>query len=247
MIAIAVAAALEVHTRAINYGLLAGGAAIGGFFSGRASPHRSFLEPAIAGVLVVGSLVLFLWQTSVGTMLLPREQVLRAAPVIGGIVFAGGLGGAIFGELSAPDMVSHSRLRWMGMTWLITAGALLAALIVTHVLLVDSALRAGGAFKLWQSGELITADQLGRAILLAMAAAAAIGGFVTQAAAPDRMLLSVAAAVLVGYAAALAALSYYVGPIDRVALQGIATLAGGGGVLAFVGAFFGWILDRLTE
>jgi hypothetical protein len=150
--ALVAAGVLELHERTHAYALVAAGAAVGGLFAGRASPHRSYLEPALAGALVVGSLIAFMSRTSLGPWLYTfgKETMWREAAIVGAIALGGGLVGAVIGELSAPREPSGNPLRWSGMTLLITAGALLASLIVSNVLMIDRALKEGGFVEMVQ-------------------------------------------------------------------------------------------------
>src|SRR5512134_3965137 len=52
-----------------GYAAFGGGALVGGFFAGRASPHYSAAESGLAGLLLVGSVVLFVLATPLGRLL----------------------------------------------------------------------------------------------------------------------------------------------------------------------------------
>jgi hypothetical protein len=168
----------------------------------------------------------------------------REAGFLAGIGFVGGLGGAIIGEITAPQPPATGALRWMGLTVLITAGALMASLVVSHVLMVDRALRAGGVVGVAQ----LTEDDMVRALVVALAAGAFVGGLVTQAAAPCRHLFAIGIAVLLAYAGMRYAVidrSAPQGGLDHQTLVGIAVIAGGGGALAMIGAVVGWGVKRM--
>jgi hypothetical protein len=175
-----------------------------------------------------------------------EDALWREAGIMAGVALGGGLVGAVIGEISAPREPSGSALRWMGMTVLITAGALMASLIVSNVLLVDRALREGGALDILQGKPLVENDELSRAFLVGLAAGALLGGLVTQAAAPRRMLLVIGFAVAVSYAAMMLAVLDPRVPHESNIYLGIASIAVGGGVLAMIGGLVGRIVSRLA-
>jgi MFS family permease len=254
--ALVITVAAEIRDRTIGYGLVAAGAAIGGLFAGRASPHRSLLEPAIAAALVIGSLVAFLSQTLLGQFVDvlihavttetadDRSDMWRHIGVIAGVAAAGGLIGGAIGELTASGTPSSGALRWMGMALLITAGALLASSLVSHVLLVDRALRDGGMARVWEGRTLVSDDALVRSTMIALAAGAFLGGLVTQAAAPVRRLAAIGAAVLLGYAALLFAVIDPRQGVDQSTALGVVVIAVGGALIAVIGAIVGRLIGR---
>jgi MFS family permease len=254
--ALVITVAAEIRDRTIGYGLVAAGAAIGGLFAGRASPHRSLLEPAIAAALVIGSLVAFLSQTLLGQFVDvlihavttetadDRSDMWRHIGVIAGVAAAGGLIGGAIGELTASGTPSPGALRWMGMALLITAGALLASSLVSHVLLVDRALRDGGMARVWEGRTLVSDDALVRSTMIALAAGAFLGGLVTQAAAPVRRLAAIGAAVLLGYGALLFAVIDPRQGVDQSTALGVVVIAVGGALIAVIGAIVGRLIGR---
>lgn len=257
--ALVITVAAEIRDRRVGYGLIAGGAAIGGLFAGRASPHRSLLEPALAAALVIGSLVAFLSQTLLGQLVDvlihavttetadDRSDMWRHIGVIAGVAAAGGLVGGAIGEITAPGTPSSGALRWLGMALLITAGALLASSLVSHVLLVDRALRDGGMARVWEGRSLVSDDALVRSTLIALAAGAFLGGLVTQAAAPRRLFLAIGFAVAAAYAAMmLAAIDPRV-PHETKIYEGVAVIAAAGAILAIAGAVVGRIVSRVAH
>jgi MFS family permease len=254
--ALVITVAAEIRDRYVGYGLVAAGAAIGGLFAGRASPHRSLLEPAIAAALVIGSLVAFLSQTLLGQFVDvlihavttetadDRSDMWRHIGVIAGVAAAGGLIGGAIGELTASGTPSPGALRWMGMALLITAGALLASSLVSHVLLVDRALRDGGMARVWEGRSLVSDDALVRSTMIALAAGAFLGGLVTQAAAPVRRLAAIGAAVLLGYGALLFAVIDPRQGVDQSTALGVVVIAVGGALIAVIGAIVGRLIGR---
>lgn len=223
------------------------GAAVGGFFAGRASPHRSLLEPGLAGLLVVGSIVALIAGTAIGPVVyaFASESVWRTSILLGGSALAGGLAGAAVGEMSSPGAPSSSTLRWTGVTVLVTAGVLFASLVVANAVLVDRALRDDELLvKLWQQSPVFEREDVLRAIYLALAAGAAGGALVTQLAAPSRQLLATCAGVTIAYAAMFYSILWLTDSLDQEATIGIAVISAAAGVLALVSGAVGWLLVR---
>lgn len=241
-----VAGVLELHSRTAGYVAFTVGATVGGLFAGRASPHRGILEPAVAGALVIGATYLFLSQTIVGGFVIAfeREQVTREALILGGLAFGGGFAGAVVGELSRSGPPSASALRWAGVTMLATAGALLVAMIVTNAVMIDQALKESGAMARLLQGTLVDTDTVARAMVIALAAAALLGGLITQMAAPVRLIATIGLSVVIVYAALLAAAVHLAGGFDSDSAFGIAVIAVAGGVVAVIAAVIGWLLVR---
>jgi hypothetical protein len=240
--------AADMDPRVAGYLACGGGGALGGLFAGRASNHFSVLEPALAGAMVIASIFALIRYTAIGPLAFAfaEEAIIRESLVLGGLAFGGGLVGAVVGEITAPGAPSRHPLRWLGMSVFLTAGALLFTTVLTHALLADRTLRDPMLFsKLWNESPVITQDQLVAAALISLAGAALLGGFITQMAAPCRMLLASAAGAFVAIAGALFGL-FALGRVpygDAV----IAALAMGAGafVLSFVGALIGWVPRRL--
>jgi len=229
------------------------GAALGGVLAGRASPHKSYLEPALAATLVVASLMAFVYATPMGRLGVEMARseanvdIWRHAAIAGGLGFGGGFFGAIVGEATQPRSPGLLPLRWLLLAIFISAGALFAATTFAVVLLANDAARAALG-QMWTGGidpskPLVTED---RVILLAAAAAATaslLGGVVTQLGAPRRMLLPAAggtflvmSGALLGVAAAGRRLGQFVG--TALAFGALA------GAVAMVGAFVVYLLAR---
>jgi hypothetical protein len=240
VIALAIAVAARVTDPRAGYAVIAGGALVGGIFAGRASPHRAIVEAAIAGALLVGSLVAFAKLTPIGQLALAfgGDEVTTTMITAAIFAFGGGLVGALLGELSRVAEPSDSAMRWMFLAWLITAGALLIATIVSSVLVVDRAVAEQGLLQAWRDGLVVSDRDVGIAGLIALGVAAGVGGLVSQLAAPRRLAIAIGLAVAVGYAILLAlAARGSGGTTDTGQLAiGIAVIAAGGGVIATIGA-----------
>jgi hypothetical protein len=240
VVAIAVAVAARITDPRAGYAVIAGGALVGGVFAGRASPHRAIVEAALAGALLVGSLLLFAKATPIGRLALAfgGDEVTTTMITSAVFAFGGGLIGSVLGELSRAVEPSDSATRWMFLAWLITAGALLLATIVSSVLVVDRAVAEQGLYQAWREGLVVDDRDVAIAGVIALGVAAAVGGMVTQLAAPRRLAIAIGLAVAVGYAImlGLAARGGSGDASPRDLAIGIGVLSAGGGVVAAIGA-----------
>lgn len=246
-------AAMGAREPSAGYAAFFVGAALGGFLSGRASPHRSYLEPALAAALVIASLMAFVYATPMGRLgvAMARSEVnvdvWRHAAIAGGVGFAGGFFGAIIGEATQPKAPGLLPLRWLLLAVFISAGALFAASTAAVILLANDAARAALG-QMWTGGidpgkPLVTEDRVVLVAAAAAASAAILGGVVTQVGAPRRMLLPAAGGTFLVMTAALCAvaaaghrLKQYVG--TAVSFGALA------GAVAMVGAFVVYLLAR---
>lgn len=246
-------AAVGAREPGAGYAAFFVGAALGGFLSGRASPHRSYLEPALAATLVVGSLMAFIYATPMGRLgvAMARSEVnvdvWRHAAIAGGLGFGGGFFGAILGEATQPKAPGLLPLRWFVLAIFIAAGALFAATTAAVILLANDAARAALG-QMWTGGvdpskPLVTED---RVVLVAAAAAATaslLGGIITQLGAPRRMLLPAAGGTFVVMSGALLAVAAAAHRLKQ--LIGTALAFGAlAGAVAMVGAFAVYLLAR---
>jgi hypothetical protein len=166
------------------------GAAFGGFIAGRSSPHKAILEPAIAGVLVLVSFlgIFSLVPGSRAIWRLADDAAILNLILVGAIFGAGGLVGGVLGEKTAPEGVaSRSRVRWMGVAALITTGVFAVLMMLMMILIVRKAADGGAV-----------GENMGVGLMLLMLALTAfLGGAITQAIAPERMLVPCGAGFLV--------------------------------------------------
>lgn len=219
------------------------GAFVGGFFAGRASPHKSVAEPAIGGALMVLSIVAFFAATPLGQVLYDtaRDAALREALILGGIALAGGLAGAVVGEKSSAGGPRSGGLRWLGLSTLITTGAMFAALTATAALLIHQA--ASDAAQ----PSLDSASGTTTAFVVALAIASFLGGMVTQMAAPARVLLASGGGAFVAIGAVgLLGIATAGGDAkgSGEAGVGIAIVAAAAFLIGLIGAAIGWMAVR---
>jgi len=238
-------AAVGARDPGAGYAAFFVGAALGGVLSGRASPHKSYLEPALAAALVVASLMLFVYATPMGRlgMAMARSEanvdVWRYAAIAGGLGFAGGFFGAVVGEATQPKAPGMLTVRWLLLAIFISAGALFASVTAAVIALANDAAKAALA-QMWTGGidpskPLVTEDRVVVLGAAAAATAAILGGVVTQLGAPRRILLPafggtflVMSAALLGLAAAGKRLSQFVGTaLAFGALAGAVAMVGG--------------------
>lgn len=187
----------EIGRAAGIAGILAfgAGAALGGFFAGRASPHRSYIEPAIAAGLVVAAIVAMIYSTPMGSLAvgLVRSRVEMMISVLAATGLLAGLIGAVLGELADFATARVGVVRQAGVGFLLTAGALFSAGLFAAILLINDAAEAAlrNYFAWQQSGgetPLIEVP-VGRLVafaILAITAASALGGAINQMAARSR-------------------------------------------------------------
>jgi hypothetical protein len=229
------------------------GAALGGLLAGRASPHRSYLEPALAASLVVFSIVAFVHQTPMGKYGIALAEshagvsVTRHAWIAGGVGFAGGLIGAIVGELTQPRSAKHLLLRWFLLGLLISAGALFVASTAAGIVLANEAAEKAVA-QLWTGGidpsrPLLSVERLALAAAATLAASAVLTGLVTQLGAPRQVILpAIACAFLVIGGAAFGAATA-AGRANDLYLQ-VLMVGAAAAALALVGAFIAFVAGK---
>ena len=225
------------------------GGLVGGFFAGRASTHYSALEPAIAGALIVGSVYLLLTRTAIGPIAFAfaEQRIEREGLILGALLSAGGLVGALVGEATVRGPRSLSPVRWFGLGVLITYGAALAATILTNILLIDQALRDPALVRrILDGGELISANEVSSAFLAALAGTGFVGGLVTQMAAGRRMLLVSTSAVFAALTGGMLAVLGLADAIDADTIAGSLFLGGCATMLGLIGAVISWLYSRIV-
>lgn len=208
------------------------GGAFGGFFAGRASEGKTILEPAVGGGLVVVSVILIVQAIpGVRTLmsLADTEKVVLHAIGIGVAIGGGGLVGATLGEKSAPDPRPVDRIRWMGVSTLITLGVFFFIFMIMGVLMLRHAAEGGK----------LSDDDGGVIALVALAGAAFFGGFITQAIAPERMNWACGAGFFITMLA-MVGLASAQGGAAGDAIGGFIIVGGIGTCVGALGALVGW-------
>jgi hypothetical protein len=226
------------------------GAALGGFLAGRASPHRSYIEPVLAALLVVGSVVAFVYVTPLGRVMVEqnRDRIVRVALQLGGIGAVGGLLGAVVGEAAQTRAHGVGAFGWLIRSIVISAGALFAVGTAVALTILNEAAQAA-AVQMWTGGgngqPLVDEDRIALAAAVAGGVSTFLGGLVTQLGAPRRALLSAAIGAALVVAGALLAIGWAAGRTGELA--GPAALFGAaGGVVALVGALLSYLVGRAT-
>ena len=200
------------------------GALVGGVFAGRASRHKAVVEPALAALLVVGTMIAiftvglgrsFSWASDEGLLPVPLQLGLLAG--------LGGLVGGLIGRRSRTTGRIDSPMRWWGIAILINLGA-------TFMLVSFAAVSAA------QSGE----PHLG-AMFLGLGGAWMLSGFVAQSIMPRKMIW-VAGAGSIGIILLGAAFSLSQGNLQVGATIGAGLLWGIGTLVGALGAQIGWKL-----
>jgi hypothetical protein len=228
------------------------GAGLGGFLAGRASPHRSYIEPVLAALLVVGSVVAFVYSTPFGRLFVVshRDEVVRTALQLGGVGSLGGLLGALVGEATQPAAQGERPIGWMIQAIFIAAGALFAAVTAAGLTLLNEAAQAA-LFRAWTAGQvgasqpLVSDERAAVVAAVAGGAASLVAGFITQLGAPRRALFPAVAGSALAIAGALFALGAAASRAGD--MIGPAALFGGiAAVVAFVGALVAFLIGRAT-
>ncbi len=171
---------ISSSSKILGYIFLFVGAAIGGFFAGRASPGHTMVEPGFGALLLFVSLFALMALVPFVRELMSSadESGMAMAALSGLVVGAGGFAGGFIGEKTS-GAPSHSKLRWLGMSALIALGAMFVVSMVVFMIVLRQKLDAEA-----------TSDNLDAGIGFAvLGLGALLGGLVTQAAAPKRMLL----------------------------------------------------------
>ncbi|HVV85196.1 MAG TPA: hypothetical protein VHE35_19175 [Kofleriaceae bacterium] len=212
------------------YGAVALGGAVGGAAAARARRGSTIIEPAIGGLLVIGTLVGIFIGTQAGSVLwhVGKDQILRAIAIAGALAAAGAIVGAVAAEKLAGGH-STSPLAWL----LFVAFAMLGACLVSTVVAV--------AFFFHGTSD---DSKLGGIVFGAMAVGAFVTGLTTGASAPRRILLvnlvGVVAGVM-GYYLLVRALPNAADDKDAgAAALGFAIIGVAGGLVAMAGAAIGW-------
>ncbi len=136
-IALLLLAVLGVDGEWVGYGVFFLGAFAGGFFAGRASEHKTVVEPAIAGALFIGSLIAA-FSMLPGARLFwdfASTNIVVGALKIAFVTALGGVVGGVAGERSAPDVRPVTGLRWAGIASLIAWGSMFVLMVVLGIAL----------------------------------------------------------------------------------------------------------------
>ena len=201
------------------------GALVGGVFAGRASRHKAVVEPALAALLVVGTMIAiftvglgrsFSWTSDEGFLPVPIQLGLLAG--------LGGLVGGLIGRRSRATGRIDTPMRWWGISILINLGATFMLVSFAAV----SAAHSGGE------------PHLG-AMFLGLGGAWMLSGFVAQSIMPRKMIW-VAGAGSIGIILLGAAFSVSQGNLQVGATVGAGLLWGIGTLVGALGAQIGWKL-----
>jgi hypothetical protein len=170
--------ALNIQGAWTRYAMFSLGSLIGGFFTGRASPHKSIVEPALGAIAMVVTLALFFFVTPIGQFLFDfgKSAIIRDTIIIGALSLAGGIGGAFLGEYTTKNNErAGGPFSWLAYSTLISMGAILASFFLLTIMLVR--------------GDVTSFAQLKYSALGALGLSSVAGAVVTQIAAPRRMVL----------------------------------------------------------
>lgn len=223
------------------------GVAFGAFFAGRASPHRSYIEPALAAALVVGSFLLTVYLTPMGKIFigLTGGHLERLVSILAGAGIVAGLVGATLGELvdigaSRPGVIRETLL-----AGLITIGALWSSAMIVGLVYANEVAKQAIANLANPDTRAIVEISIPRLAAfagLAVACAAAAAGLTSQLAARRRAIVPIGIAAFAVFAAGGAALAV----IPRVSDDLVTQIAAGAGIgtaiVAVCSAHLTWFL-----
>ncbi len=218
-----------------GYLMMAGGAFVGGFIAARASRGSTVIEPAIGAVAVVATIVGLAAGTAIGQLLwrVAPGETAKFVALLGGLSAGGAIGGAYLSE-KLLGSATLSSAPWILYTAFATFGACLLATVIGSVILADSG-----------SPETASADSIGTALLVGIAAGCFVAGIAVGASARSRPL----GAAFLGSAIGTAGFAYMIANsvaaghgAGSEAGSVIAVFAVGGGVATLVGALIGWVV-----
>jgi len=213
-----------------QFAIFAVGSLIGGFFTGRASPHKSIVEPALGALAMVATLAAFFLVTPIGQFIfsMSKAALIRNVSVIGVLSFGGGIGGAILGEMLSSDEHGSGPFSWLVYSTLISMGAIIASFFILVILMMR--------------GEVSSYGDLKGPILGALGISSIVGSAITQMSAPRRMVLISG----VGFFAALLGMSLLAGvkSASGGVFAGLVIIGVGGSLLGIASSRVAWTFAR---
>lgn len=215
-----------------GYLMMAGGAFVGGFIAARASRHSTIIEPALGAVAVIATIVGLAAGTQLGQFLwrVAPGETAKFVALLGGLAGGGAIGGAFLSEKVFGE-ASLSSAPWIIYSAFATFGACLLATVFGSVILASSG-----------TAETASADSIGTALLIGIAAGCFVAGIAVGASARSRPL----AAAFLGSALGTAGFAYMISHAaigehgGSEALGVIGVFAVGGGIATLIGTVIGW-------
>lgn len=212
-----------------EYGVLAGGAVVGGFVAARASRGETIFEPVLGAILVIGTIVGLAATTPIGKLIwaVAQDQTMKFVGTVGAAGIVGALVGAVIGEKLFGE-ATRSSIPWLVYAALSVFGASLLATLFASI----AVLRGGN--------DSASSDALTKGILIGIGGGCLLAGLAIGASARVRPLLAslVGGGIgVAGYFALIARAS----PPDHDTLTGWAILAAGGALVTMIGTGMGWM------
>jgi hypothetical protein len=216
---------LDTANQYAMLGAIAAGAGVGGFIAARASRGSTILEPAIAAVLVVGSIAGLAVTTPIGHLLWNAAQD-QTAKVVGSIGAAGVVGGIVGAAISEKLLGESTRsaIPWLLYSALTTFGSSVLVVLLAQLLMWS------------ERGAKLDSTNV---LLIGLGGGCLLGGLAIGASARTRPLIAALLGGAVGVAG-MFALVARAEPMDRDGLAGAAILAGAGGLVTLIGTALGW-------
>lgn len=231
--AMLVTAVAKISGEIPGYLMMAAGAFVGGFIAARASRGTTIIEPAIGAVAVILTIVGLAAGTAIGQLLWrvsPGETV-KFVALMGGLAAGGAISGAFLSEKLLGEATLSSG-PWILYTAFATFGACLLATVFGSVLVAGSG-----------TAETASADTIGKALLIGIAAGCFVAGIAVGASARARPLF----AAFLGSALGTAGFAYMISQAATAgqvgggeAMSVIGVFAVGGGIATLIGALIGW-------
>lgn len=209
----------------VTLACFAAGAFAGGFIAARASRGRTIAEPAIASVLVIGSIVALAANTPLGQLIwhAAQGQTMRVLGSLAGAGLVGSLIGAAISEKMFGASTTSS-VPWLLYAALSTFGASILVLLFAQLLMWN------------ERGAKLDSTAV---ILIGLAGGCFLSGLAIGASARTRPLIAAFLGGGLGIAGMFALIAK-AQPMDRDTLAGAAILAGGGALITLIGTALSW-------
>lgn len=216
---------LKSNNEYVSLACFAAGAFVGGFIAARASRGRTIAEPAIAAVLVIGSIVALAANTPLGQMIwhAAQDQTMRVLGSLAGAGLVGALLGAGISEKLFGESTTSS-IPWLIYTALSAFGASMLVLLFAQLLMWS------------ERGAKLDSTTV---ILIGLAGGCFLSGLAVGASARTRPLITAFLGGGVGIAGMFALIAQ-AQPMDRDSAAGAAILAAGGAIVTLIGTAISW-------
>jgi hypothetical protein len=227
----------------VRFALWAAGSFVGGFFAARASRGSTIIEPAIAAVGVIATVVLMIAGSDTGKLMWGAEGMTSVGKFVAemaGSVAVGALVGAFLSEKILGES-TLSAIPWILYSALTTFGATFAGTFIAAVLFVKKHIADGDGLNVESYKQY--EDALASMIVVGIGIGCLLAGLAIGASARVRVLAASAFGGAVGVAGFLV-LSTVAShnTRDKDVIIGIVAFAVGGGIVTVIGSALGWAM-----